>query len=205
MKGALALLLGGIVAWWLLADEAEPASPPENETPAGEEAAMPGPELKPTSYGRVQLEQLAVDCAIVQGATPAVLLAHCDIETYNWDYRATNLTGGDMRRGGAYGCPQITLRTARTLDDRIRTSWSDIDPARGGAALLDYPELAFALAAAAVAENESRVRADGGSISDVAALYNSGRYYAAAPSSTHAYVQKFLKAYELRTGSREWS
>lgn len=204
MSRALTVIFGGLILWWMLADRETDDGPADAASPSVDESTPPA-DTAMRSYTRKDLEGIAIESAIAQGATPAILLAHCDIETAGWDSQAANLTGGDMKRGGAYGCPQITLRTARAVDDRIRTAWRDVDPERGGRALLDHPELALVLAAAVVAENESRTRADGGRLADVASLYNSGKPFAAAPATTKAYVDRFLRAYERRTGSREWS
>lgn len=182
-----------------------------SDEPTTETAAETYDVEKPTTIvidgvpSRADLEQLVVFCCSNVGATPAVLAAHCDIETDGWDAGAANLAGGDDARGGAYGIPQITLRTARAIDDQVRTNWAEIDPGRTGKSLLANPALAILLAANLVAENEARVRRAGGRIQDVASLYNSGRFYAEAPSSTRAYVEKFMRAYEARVGSRAWS
>jgi hypothetical protein len=158
-----------------------------------------------SEYSRDELEQLVVTCCAAVGASASVLAAHCDIETAGWDASAANLVGGDGARGGAYGIPQITLRTARAVDDRVGTNWQELDPGRTGDSLLAHPELAILLAAHLVAENEARVRRAGGTVQDVASLYNSGRFLREAPSSTRAYVEKFMRAYEARVGSRAWS
>lgn len=49
---------------------------------------------------------------------PRLLLAVWRIES-NFNPFAVNMTGGDARRGGAWGLGQMTLRTARDLDDRF--------------------------------------------------------------------------------------
>lgn len=199
-----------LVGLWSRRQDSSGASVTRPDAPKSSGTDIEGAIFRSIPYAkgplsRSELERLAVKQAQESGATPAVLLAVCDIETANWDQRATNLAGGDGARGGAWGCPQITLQTARTLDDRDPTAWRDIDPLRGGEALLDYPELALELAAAVVAEAEERARGRNGTLQDVASYYNSGRNYDAAPTTTrNNYVPKFLAAYAKRAAGR-WS
>jgi soluble lytic murein transglycosylase-like protein len=107
------------------------------------------------------------------GISEALLAATIARES-NWNPRAVNDTGGDARRGGAYGLAQMTLRTAQGLGYQ-----------GDGQGLLD-PELNVRLAARLHKANGRMLsaRGDASQLEDVVARYNSGKPFANAPTFT---------------------
>lgn len=167
-----------------------------------ERRASPG---APRRWTRDELEALATRLAREEGLPDAVpFLALIDTESDDWNPLAKNCAGGDGERGCSWGPAQITLLTAREMDDRKPTAWREIDPARGGATLLD-PEIGLRLAARyfaggyEIAKKENPVRVWG----DAAARYNAGwaRGLDRAPASTRdTYVPRFERNLSRRLG-----
>lgn len=153
------------------------------------------------SPARRQLEQLATETALAWGIEPAVLLATVDVESA-WDPNAQNHGPGDDARGGAWGLAQLTVTTALAVDDGVG-AWADEAGRREPKRLLE-PQLNLTLACALITENGTRSTAPMGSetwYQDLASLYNSGKPYAQAPSSTRTtYVPRFMRALERRKG-----
>lgn len=121
----------------------------------------------------------AVRTARNAGVDPAIFLGIIEVES-GWNPRATNLSGPDAARGGAFGLTQMTLRTARAFEPSIT-----------GDELLD-PNTNLRIAGLLLAENARR-----GSPMwpDVAAMWNSGRRFDEAPEVTrYKYVPKVLAA-----------
>lgn len=112
------------------------------------------------------------------GVDPAIFLGIIEIES-GWQEDAVNNTGGDAARGGAYGLTQMTLTTARAFVP-------DITPHE----LLDA-RTNLRVAGMLLEANAKRSR----DWRDVAAMWNSGRTFDGAPSSTRdVYVPKVLEA-----------
>ena len=151
---------------------------------------------------RSELESAAMKAALRQGADATVFLSIIDTENKGWNSQAVNMGPGDKARGGAYGLPQITERTALAVDDRIRTPWAELCREAGYNerkpwVLLSHPEVCLELGAAYVAEC---TRA-GETVEDVAARYNSGRNVWNAPTVTlFEYVPRFMRNYKRRKG-----
>lgn len=130
----------------------------------------------PASSDRAQIEQLARAAAASAGVPPGVMFAIIEIES-NWNPSATNLTGGDAARGGAYGLTQMTLATARHFEPRIT-----------GQELLD-PATNLRVAGKLMQDNARRSRDP----KDLAAMWNSGKTFDRAPEVTREkYVTRFL-------------
>lgn len=104
----------------------------------------------------------------------AALLAATIAKESNWNPSAINDTGGDAKRGGAYGLSQMTLRTAQGLGYK-----------GDGQGLLD-PETNVRLAARLHKANARLLSARGdlSQLEDVIARYNSGKPFANAPTFT---------------------
>lgn len=127
---------------------------------------------------RAQLEQLVKDAAARAGVPAGVMEAIVDIES-SWNPSASNRTGGDEARGGAFGLTQLTLKTAQAFDGRVTP-----------ADLLD-PEKHLVIAAKLMADNARRSRDP----KDLASMWNSGKVFDKAPEVTREkYVPRFLAA-----------
>lgn len=129
---------------------------------------------------------LPVVCkAFVAEGLPPELGAAIVRQESNWDPDATVLTGGDGRRGGAYGLCQMTLKTAGGLD-------RGATPAR-----LMSPEYNCKLAAKLCRENWDRAK---GRLVDVLSRYNSGKDFFHAPETTKLVyvpgVTRFMAEYK---------
>lgn len=115
---------------------------------------------------------------------------------------ATNLTGGDLARGGSYGPSQISRQTARAWGYAGRMEALNEDPWLAA-------ELTAAMVEAGFGEGGGRLdgdlyvptaRKDGSpsayvygfpaSFADALSVWNSGRPYAEAPPSTIGYVAR---------------
>ena len=136
---------------------------------------------KPSGAGKrskAELEPLVIEAAARAGVPAGVLEAIVDIES-NWNPSASNRTGGDEARGGAFGLTQLTLKTARAFDPRVTPD-----------DLLD-PEKHLAIASKLMADNARRSRDP----KDLAAMWNSGKVFDKAPEVTREkYVPRFLAA-----------
>jgi soluble lytic murein transglycosylase-like protein len=118
------------------------------------------------------------------GVSEALLAATVKRES-NWNPGAVNDTGGDARRGGAYGLAQMTLRTAQGLGYKGE-----------GPGLLD-PEVNVRLAARLHKANSRLLSARGdlAQLEDTISRYNSGKPFANAPTFTKdVYVPGVLAA-----------
>lgn len=138
---------------------------------------------KPTSKGPFPSgidfwRQPIIDAAKRHNIDPYLMLATVKVES-NFRPTASNMVGGDLQRGGAYGLVQMTLLTARGLG---------YDGEPNG--LLD-PVVNLDLGARLHAENLKRAK---GNLEDAISLYNSGKKYVLAPATTRSYVQKVLAA-----------
>lgn len=104
-------------------------------------------------------------------------LAIAEVESsFNPD--ATNLTGGDGRRGGSYGLFQLSCRTAQGLGYKGSPE-----------GLLEIPvniSYAVKLIKQLIKTNPS--------LEEVASRYNSGKPLSKAPESTVQYVKKIVSA-----------
>lgn len=131
-----------------------------------------GPDAPP------DLQAMARTIASDAGVNPAVFLGIIEVES-GWNEAATNLSGPDAARGGAWGLTQLTLRTAHALDPDVT-----------GQELLDGVTN-LRIAGLLLRDNARRSVDD----RDVAALWNSGKLYNRAPPSTrNIYVPKVLTA-----------
>ena len=150
IAGGVAALASGAVALWWFAFRGDGEG--GDVTPATDKAG---------------LESIARGAASDAGIEPALLLAIVDTES-GWRQSATNLTGGDLARGGAYGLAQMTLRTAQGID-------SGATPER----LLE-PAYNLSLAAQLL----GKLWGQYGNDADTVSAYNSGKPVATAPIST---------------------
>ena len=179
MKGELLTLAVVAVAIYFLASEGpvrrRSLDPDELEIPDGPDE------------GRIDLEALASSIARDAGVRPALFLGIIDRES-RWNANATNLSGPDARRGGAWGLTQMTLTTARAFDSSVT-----------GQELLD-PVTNLRIAGQLLADNARRSTDD----RDTAAMWNSGKLFDYAPESTrYEYVPDVLeraRKYEVDRG-----
>jgi soluble lytic murein transglycosylase-like protein len=133
---------------------------------------------KGSGMSRAELEQLVKDAAARAGVPAGVLEAIVDIES-SWDPSASNRTGGDEARGGAFGLTQLTLKTARSFDPRV-TPEDLLDPVKH-----------LIIASKLMADNARRSRDP----KDLASMWNSGKVFDKAPEVTReSYVPRFLTA-----------
>lgn len=167
MGNELIILAVVAVAVYFLAAEPmrRPLDPDELEIPDAPDAAP-------------DLEALARSIATDVGVNPAVFLGIIEVES-GWNEAATNLSGPDAARGGAWGLTQLTLTTARSLEPGIT-----------GQQLLDGVSN-LRVAGLLLRDNARRSVDD----KDTAAMWNSGKLYDRAPTSTrNSYVPKVLEA-----------
>lgn len=163
------LLIVAVVAVALYFWTSEPMRRPLDD----DELEIPdGPDATP------DLEGLARSIAADAGVRPEVFLGIIDVES-SWNEAATNLSGPDAARGGAWGLTQLTLTTAKALEPDVT-----------GQELLDGVTN-LRVAGLLLRDNARRSVDD----RDVAALWNSGKLYDRAPASTrNVYVPKVLNA-----------
>lgn len=189
--GTLALVGAGSAAAQAAARTRDEAS--------GAEQFMP-------NIGPTTLDGFAAELAVANGCDPRLMLATIDTENGNWDVQAVNNGPGDAGRGGAWGLCQLTLQTARDVDDQNGREWAGVDGARPGESLLNAP-LNVTLAAHLLRELSARAVAAGFVVNtephaaNVASLYNSGKLLRNAPASTRdVHVPRFLRNWTRRGG-----
>lgn len=130
--------------------------------------------LRDWKIREVQYLAMVIETATRHKVDPALVLAIIRQES---DFRApaTNKTGGDLARGGAYGLMQMTLKTAIGLGFKGEPE-----------ALLD-PQTNLNYGCLLLSQLGKR---KGYNVADVMAAYNSGKPKSKAPPSTLVYVAR---------------
>jgi soluble lytic murein transglycosylase-like protein len=99
---------------------------------------------------------VATKWAKMFGCPPSLLMAIIQNES-SFNSQATNLTGGDLKRGGAWGLAQLTLQTALALDKDSgaigKVHWPKWNKTGPGLLVLDTN---LAMAAYGIAKNWKR-------------------------------------------------
>lgn len=148
---------------------------------------------------------LVAKWAKVFGAPVSLVMAIIENESH-FDPNATNLTGGDLKRGGAWGLAQLTLQTALELHNGNQAVAKQYWPAwdKTGKGLLN-PEINVAMACFGIARNWKRYQSQpnnwvvaglawniglGALDKKIATAKASGNW---APILTHAYATHILK------------
>jgi soluble lytic murein transglycosylase-like protein len=137
----------------------------------------------------------------ILGVPPDFIMAIAKVESGFYP-NATNLTGGDLKRGGAWGAMQVTLQTAQSIARNLSASSNPQVQAAmlrwtgKGPELLD-PELGILFGSSLLS---SLIKIFGRDLALVAAAYNRGTgavkamIAAGKPPGQLAYVEKALAA-----------
>lgn len=119
------------------------------------------------------------------GVSAALIASIIQIES-GFNQGAKNLTGGDLERGGAWGLMQMTLKTAKNLGFM------------GDPKLLLIPSINIDYGTKLLAQIQRRVkkviRTESEIDRNIVSIYNSGKFFAKAPSSTLEYVARWSNA-----------
>lgn len=136
-----------------------------------------------------------------RGVDPLLLDTIISVES-NWDPDATNLKGGDLARGGAWGLTQLTYRTALDVEANMtaagaRSLWRE----QGGELLPPYllydPDMHLDIATWHLRELVQRAK----DRVDVFAMWNSGKPYERAPAAAKGYADRADALYRQALGT----